>query len=109
MTDVIERLRAATREAIAEIERLRNNKPTGTADLAFLETPLSEISFGRLINARVHHLRLRDNSAVRCSTVRDLVALTEAEILREANVGRATVEAIKAVLADHGLHLGMDT
>jgi hypothetical protein len=115
MTDIIERLRATTREAIAEIERLRGNAEV-PPDVAFLDTPLREIDFGRLITNRVHTLtcwRFKEDGtgmvAVRITTVRELVALTEAEILRAPNVGRATVDSIKSVLAAHGLHLGMDT
>jgi len=114
MPDIVERLRAITREAIAEIERLRGNK-TQLPDTAFLDTPLRDIDFGKLISARVQHLtrgHLDDNGAfvyVPVTTVRDLVMLTEAEILRSPNIGRTTVESIKTVLATHGLHLGMGT
>jgi DNA-directed RNA polymerase alpha subunit len=113
MTDIIERLRATTREAIAEIERLRG-KQEPIIDDAFLDTPLREIDFGPLITARVHHLKCwkigeGELVDVPVKTVRDLVGLTEAELLRAHNVGRSTVESIKRVLAAHGLRLGMDT
>jgi hypothetical protein len=111
MSDIIERLRATTREAIAEIERLRGNGKV-PPDVAFLDTSLREIDFGRLINARVHYLKCWRSGmavAVPVITIRDLVSLTEAEIMCVPNVGRATVESIKSMLAAHGLHLGMDT
>ena len=115
MTDIVERLRVATREAIAEIERLRGNgKQPPDPDTAFLDTPLRDIDFGKLISARVHHLtslRFKDNGGyeiVPVTTVRDLVMLTEAQILRSPNIGCETLERIKIVLAAHGLHLGME-
>jgi DNA-directed RNA polymerase subunit alpha len=40
--------------------------------------------------------------------VRELVRRTEAELLREPNFGRVSLDAIKRVLAEHGLTLGMD-
>jgi DNA-directed RNA polymerase alpha subunit len=112
MTDIVERLRAATRDAIAEIERLRNKHQEPIIDRAFLDTPLSEISFGRLLNARVHNITRCEfeNGTVRyvpITTVRDLDTTTEAELLRGPNVGRQTIESIKAVLAEHNLYLGM--
>jgi hypothetical protein len=111
MTDIVERLRATTREAIAEIEYLRGNKKQ-PPDTTFLDTPVRDIDFGRLMNARVHHLKCWHFEGgeivdVPVTTVRDLVMLTEAEILRSPNVGRTTLESIKTVLASHGLHLGM--
>jgi hypothetical protein len=41
------------------------------------------------------------------ATVADLVRLTEPELLREPNFGRKSLAAIKRVLAEHGLTLGM--
>jgi DNA-directed RNA polymerase alpha subunit len=111
VTDIVERLRTTMREAIFEIERLRGNGNVHP-DMAFLDVPLRDIDFGRLMNARAHNLRcwrLENDKmvSIEVTTVRDLVMLTEAEILRSHNTGRATLEAIKAVLAQHGLSLGM--
>ncbi len=41
------------------------------------------------------------------STIRDLVKKTEAEMLKTKNFGRKSLNEIKEVLADMGLHLGM--
>ena len=42
------------------------------------------------------------------ATVADLVRMTEGELLREPNFGRKSLDAIKRVLAEHGLTLGME-
>jgi DNA-directed RNA polymerase subunit alpha len=42
------------------------------------------------------------------STIRDLVQKTEAEMLKTKNFGRKSLNEIKDVLAEMGLHLGMD-
>ncbi len=42
------------------------------------------------------------------STIRDLVQKTEAEMLKTKNFGRKSLNEIKEVLEDMGLHLGMD-
>ena len=42
------------------------------------------------------------------SRVRDLIQKTEAEMLRTPNFGRKSLNEIKEVLANMGLHLGMD-
>jgi DNA-directed RNA polymerase alpha subunit len=41
------------------------------------------------------------------ASVDDLVKHTEAELLRNPNFGKKSLAVIKAVLAEHGLHLGM--
>jgi DNA-directed RNA polymerase alpha subunit len=40
-------------------------------------------------------------------TVADLVRMTEGQLLREPNFGRKSLDAIKRVLAEHGL-MGME-
>lgn len=45
---------------------------------------------------------------VEMSTIRDLVQKSEADMLRTKNFGRKSLNEIKEVLAEMGLHLGMD-
>ena len=58
------------------------------------ELELSVRSYNCLKNARIR-------------TVGELVARTEGELLKEKNCGRKSLNEIKEVLADLGLHLGM--
>lgn len=50
------------------------------------------------------HWEYRDAPLI---TVRDLIALSEADILRMPNIGRQSLLRLKAMLAPHGLHFGM--
>jgi hypothetical protein len=81
-------------------------------DMEFLDTKLSDIDFGKGQNGRVRYIcnyELVNGQRVpiRVITVRDLVALSEAEVLRTPNVGRETLKRIKGVLSLHGLYFGM--
>jgi hypothetical protein len=79
-------------------------------DQAFLDKPLADVQFGKMVTRRARFIWRYDAKEdwVMITTVRELVALTEQEIRRAPNVGKSTIKAIKSVLAEHGLHLGME-
>jgi len=68
--------------------------------------------FGRIYGVRVYEMlkprHLGNGDYAPPATVRDLARMTEPELLREPNIARRTVNAVKDVLARHGLHLGMN-
>ena len=121
--------REQAEELLAEIERLRTQlraaqnklaEQTGAApiDSEFLDVEISDIDFGKGTTARVHFMCSNYQTYVGTTglgrgnytpspiiTVRDLVARSEAELLREPNIGRLTLGRIKEVLAEHGLQL----
>jgi len=84
-------------------------------DEAFLDTPLDRKNaravFGRGYGVRISHVRCcfneKEGEYDHARTVRDLVRVEEIELMRTPNLGRRTVDIIKAVLAQHGLRLGM--
>jgi hypothetical protein len=80
----------------------------------FLDTYLDDIELGPGYTVRLRQMckysrfRINEMSApFQLQTVRDLVQLSEAQILREPNIGKACLQRYKAMLAPHGLHFGM--
>jgi hypothetical protein len=120
-------VREQAEELLAEIERLRTqlraaqNKLAGQTDATpvdsdFLDVEISDIDFGKGTTARVRFMCSNYQTYVDSDglgrgnytpspivTVRDLVARSEAELLREPNIGRLTLDRMKQVLAAHGL------
>jgi hypothetical protein len=83
----------------------------------FLNTRIDSIDFGPCVTVRIrnvckNHVEYSwspfQRTQRQLETVRELVRRTEAELLREPNFGRVSLDAIKRVLAEHGLTLGMD-
>ncbi len=88
---------------------------TAPLDEAFLDVRLDSSSasrklFGPGFGARVCGLyRWNDNGhSTKVATMRELVRMEEVELMRLPNIGRRTVDVIQAVLAQHGLYLGME-
>jgi hypothetical protein len=82
-------------------------EPTIAVDFDFLDRRLDSLDFGkgysvRARNAFAAHAVYRDTPLV---TVRDLVSVSKAELLREPNVGLKTIESVEVILAAHGLRL----
>ena len=72
-----------------EMERLNENLSRSVDELE-----LSVRSYNCLKNAQIH-------------TIRDLVQMSEPEILKMKNFGRKSLKEIKEILAEMGLSLGM--
>lgn len=98
---------AAEVEIVKEI-RLVNPRPK-----EFLDQRVDSLDFGHFVNARIRNVCLNNvdhnwpypSETKPIVTVADLIHKTEAELLREPNCGRRSVDAIKRVLAEHGLSL----
>jgi hypothetical protein len=82
---------------------------------SFLHRRIDSIDFGGRTTVRIRNVcnnyvasdwQFRDTPRP-IATVADLVRMTEGELLRESNFGRKSLDAIKRVLAEHGLRLGM--
>lgn len=80
------------------------------ADPDFLNVQLNDIDFGngttaRLRNAFANRIVYTREGArpAPLITVRDLMGISVAELLREPNVGRLTMISVLKVLASHGL------
>jgi hypothetical protein len=93
----------------------RHVEVTAPLDEAFLDVRFDNRSmcrklFGLGFGARMLNLYRRDDNGheVKVTTIRELVRLREVELMREPNIGRRTVDVIRAVLAQHGLYLGME-
>jgi len=94
---------------------VRHVEVTAPLDEAFLDVRFNNRSmcremFGPGFGARILGLyRWNDNGhEVKVATMRDLVRMEEVELMRMPNIGRRTVDVIQAVLAQHGLCLGME-
>jgi hypothetical protein len=83
----------------------------------FLSRPINSIDFGPCLTVRIQNVcnnyvasewRSWEATPRPIATVADLVHMTEAQLLREPNFGRKSLDAIKRVLAEHGLMLGME-
>jgi hypothetical protein len=89
----------------------RGSEPTPDIDVSFLNQRLDSLDFGPGYTVRLRHMFentwTMDNSDLKLVTVRDLVALSEADILRQVNIGKQCLLRLKAMLAPHGLHFGM--
>jgi DNA-directed RNA polymerase subunit alpha len=77
------------------------------------EEPTAEPPFNRNLLRKVDELELSVRSANCLKNdnivyIGDLVQKTEAEMLRTPNFGRKSLNEIKEVLAQMGLHLGME-
>ena len=77
------------------------------------EEPASELPFNKHLLMKVDELELSVRSANCLKNdniiyIGDLVQKTEAEMLRTPNFGRKSLNEIKEVLAQMGLHLGME-
>lgn len=119
MTDIVERLHnsaALMYEAAYEIQHLKralaelsasfrqkiaesHDKPL--IDKEFLDRPVTQVNFGKVVTPRIHVM-------FSGHTMRDLVRMTEKELLRAPNIGRFSVARVQATLVEHGLYLGMD-
>jgi DNA-directed RNA polymerase subunit alpha len=78
-----------------------------------VETETSEPEFNRNLLRKVDELELSVRSANCLKNdnivyIGDLIQKTEAEMLRTPNFGRKSLNEIKEVLAQMGLHLGME-
>ena len=76
-------------------------------------TPFPELAFNPALLKKVDELELSVRSANCLKNdnivyIGDLIQKTEAEMLRTPNFGRKSLNEIKEVLAQMGLHLGMD-
>jgi DNA-directed RNA polymerase alpha subunit len=102
----------AAQQAIARWRKARGvgarPEPEITAPLdeAFLDQRINDRALGRGLFGPGYGVRASNILNVR--TIRDLVRMEEFELRREPNVGQRTINIIKAVLAQHGLHLGMN-
>jgi len=88
---------------------------TAPLDEAFLDMRFDNRSmcrklFGPGFGARILGLYRWDDNGheVKVTTIRELVCLEEVELRRMPNIGRRTIDVIQAVLAQHGLYLGME-
>jgi DNA-directed RNA polymerase subunit alpha len=80
---------------------------------AFEERKEEELPFNKNLLRKVDELELSVRSANSLKNdniiyIGDLVQKTEAEMLRTPNFGRKSLNEIKEVLAQMGLHLGME-
>lgn len=77
----------------------------------FLDQRLDQLDFGPVHTARLKRMftdGIRTlNGTVKPVTVRDLIVVSEAEILRQPNIGRKSLIKLKEKLDPHGLHFGM--
>lgn len=97
-------------------------EPEVVVDEAFLDRKIEDVDFGgsttRIRNMlHNHNVDVGKNSTSynvthngqwytrKVETVRDLVALSEKDLLRCYNIGRLSVDRIKGVLSAHGLSL----
>jgi hypothetical protein len=108
-----------TKEAAADWRRAIEKaaittEPTIAVDVEFLDRRLDSLDFGKGFTARARHAfathsvydtDLRNHKTIPLVTVRDLVAVSKAELWREPNLGLKTIERVEAVLAAHGLRL----
>jgi DNA-directed RNA polymerase subunit alpha len=81
--------------------------------VAVAEAPASELPFNKNLLRKVDELELSVRSANCLKNdnivyIGDLVQKTEQEMLRTPNFGRKSLNEIKEVLAQMGLHLGME-
>jgi DNA-directed RNA polymerase alpha subunit len=83
----------------------------------FLNRRIDSIDFGKRVSVRIKNVcnnyvasswRPWNEAPRPIATVADLVRLTEIELLREPNFGRKSLNAIKQVLAEHGLTLAQE-
>jgi len=88
---------------------------TAPLDEAFLDVRLDSRSMSRKLFGPGYGERIRglhrwdDNGhAVKVTTMRDLVRMEEVELRRSPNIGHRTIDVVQAVLAQHGLYLGME-
>jgi DNA-directed RNA polymerase subunit alpha len=77
------------------------------------QEPVPELAFNPALLKKVDELELSVRSANCLKNdnivyIGDLIQKTEAEMLRTPNFGRKSLNEIKEVLAQMGLHLGMD-
>jgi hypothetical protein len=111
--EALRKLSEAQMALHAFVAQRKGELKTKPIDTAFLEFPLNELDLGKGYTARVQHFfasyrrylgdgRYADMPMV---TVSDLVALSEPELMRAANIGHETVRRLKALLAEHGLKL----
>ena len=78
-----------------------------------VEEPSPDLAFNPALLKKVDELELSVRSANCLKNdnivyIGDLILKTEAEMLRTPNFGRKSLNEIKEVLAQMGLHLGMD-
>ena len=110
--EVVSRIASYRRENAHKVAIAEMDHPV---DRAFLDRRIDSVDWGKMHNHRVCGNIQRwdwDDAGTRFEcvplvTVRELVALSEHQILRCPNVGRQTVRRIKSKLAEHGLYLGM--
>jgi len=75
--------------------------------------PGDVLDFGQQYNARIQHNLFDYGGKVQrgghypIDTIGELVSMSERDILRLPNLGRSSLERLKAALAVHGLELGM--
>lgn len=110
-----DRIRTAMRllDEAQRLLRLTIEETAVAPDEAFLDCRLADVDFGKVYSGRAHncfknHERYIGNGRYEPEpiiTVRDLISLSPAEVLREPNLGRKTLKAIEGVLAAHGLTL----
>jgi hypothetical protein len=89
-------------------------EPTVAVDFDFLDRRLDSLDFGKGYSVRarnafaahtVFDTDSREFKTIPLVTVRDLVSVSKAELLREPNVGLKTIESVEVILAAHGLRL----
>jgi Bacterial RNA polymerase, alpha chain C terminal domain len=85
----------------------------------FLDTPIESLDFGKWLTTRIHKV-CRTNTEYKMIagkfdkveepivTVADLVRRTERDLLLTLNLHHKSVDAIKRVLAEHGLALAQE-
>jgi hypothetical protein len=97
------------RQAARESDKLkRENRELRDLIRARIERPVSEI-FTEDNSSAADRVRLISVFALaNIATLRSLLAMTESEFLRIPNLGRKSLNAVKEILADMDLHLGME-
>ena len=105
--EVIKRVLHLMTEAMAVLrvlvsERSNYEPSIGEIDEEFLGSRLNNLDFGGF-DARMQNVFRNLN----LETVREVVAMDQAEWMRTPNFGRKSLLCLKSVLAEHGLRLGM--
>jgi DNA-directed RNA polymerase subunit alpha len=99
---------AATATINVTIDPGQNGAPQNDQpkpDMATLARPIDSIEWPPGLRARI--LNCMQNENIR--TFGDLCIISEAELLRAPNLGRKSVDAVKAALTSLSLRLGMET
>jgi DNA-directed RNA polymerase alpha subunit len=74
-------------------------------DEEFLDKKIADIDWGEGTSRIRHMCRYSSGYSNPIVTVRDLLTISEAEMMRKPNFGRTSLNRIKAVLSAHGLKL----